>query len=265
MSARAAEDSVDRSYPRMAAETDRVEPAPRRVRGFIAGQLVFDTSAARYVWEWPYYPQYYIPVADIVADFLVDEGQERQLKRGSARVYGLKVGGEYRPAALHAYASSADPDVAGTARFEWEALDAWFEEDEEIFVHPRNPYVRVDALRSHRHVRVELDGVLLAETQSPVLLFETGLPTRYYIDRTDVRFEHLVPTDTETSCPYKGNTSQYWSIQVAGSTHDDLAWAYDFPTGGAGPVAGMVAFYNESVDIEVDGQRLPRPTTHFVR
>ncbi len=117
-----------------------------------------------------------------------------------------------------------------TVRFEWSAFDAWYEEDEQVFVHPRNPYTRVDALRSTRTVRVESHGVVLAESSSPVLCFETGLPTRYYLNRTDVDFTSLVPSDTVTSCPYKGTTSGYWSALVDGRTHPDVAWTYDFPT-----------------------------------
>jgi uncharacterized protein (DUF427 family) len=111
----------------------------------------------------------------------------------------------------------------------------------------------VDALRSHRRVTVALDGVLLAETDSPVLLFETGLPTRYYIDRTDVAFEHLEPSDTQTLCPYKGVTSGYWSVRVADEVHRDLAWTYDYPLPAVAPITNMVAFYNEKLDITVDG------------
>ncbi|MGW4297850.1 DUF427 domain-containing protein, partial [Micromonospora chersina] len=148
-------------------------------------------------------------------------------------------------------------------RFDWAALDAWFEEDEEVFVHPRNPYSRVDALRSTRHVRVELDGTVLAESTSPVLVFETGLPTRYYLGRTDVRFGHLVPSRTRTACPYKGRTSGYWSVRAGDRLHPYLAWSYDFPTAALLPIAGLVAFYNEKVDLVVDGERLPRPRTHF--
>ena len=123
------------------------------------------------------------------------------------------------------------------------------EEDEQVFVHPRSPYVRVDALRSTRTVRVELRGTLLAESDSPVLVFETGLPTRYYLSRTAVRFEHLIPTDTQTQSPYKGTTSGYWSARVDGRVHPDLAWTYDFPTRALLPIAGMLAFYNKRVDI----------------
>jgi uncharacterized protein (DUF427 family) len=118
-------------------------------------------------------------------------------------------------------------------------------------------------LRSHRHIRVELDGVVLAETHSPVLLFETGLPTRYYIDRTDVVFAHLNTTSTETVCPYKGITSQYWAVRIGDAVYPDLAWTYDYPLREVAPVAGMIAFYNEKLDIFVDDTRLARPLTHF--
>ena len=255
----------ERDYPAMAAERDRVEPAPRRVRGVVAGQTVFDTTRALYVWEWPNYPQYYVPLEDVARHLLVDEDRAQKLQLGTARRHGLRVGDQHRDGAARVYGSDADPRIAGTVRFEWEALDAWFEEDEEVFVHPRNPYTRVDAVRSHRSVRVELDGVVLAESRSPVLLFETGLPTRYYLDKTDVRFEHLVPSDTRTPCPYKGRTTGYWSIDVNGTVHEDLAWSYDFPTLAVAPVAGLVAFYNEKVDHVLDGQRVPRPVTHFFR
>jgi uncharacterized protein (DUF427 family) len=219
--------------------------------------------AARYVWEIPFYPQYYIPAADVERDLLVDEGRTEQSSRGTGRLHGLRVGDDSRPSCVRVYGDDALPELVHTARFDWAALDAWFEEDEQVFVHPRNPYARVDALRSTRHVRVELDGVVLAESTSPVLVFETGLPIRYYLNRTEVNFEHLVPSDTRTSCPHKGRTSGYWSVRAGGSVHRDLAWSYDFPTAPLLPIAGLVAFYNEKVDLIVDGQRLDRPRTPF--
>jgi uncharacterized protein (DUF427 family) len=255
----------DRDYPAPPVDTDHVEPAPRRVRGTVAGQPVFDTTNAHYVWEWPFYPQYYIPVADIADGVLVDENHPQRLKRGTARRHGLRVGDVDRPASVRVYGDDAAPGIAGTARFDWDALDAWYEEDEQIFVHPRNPYVRVDALRSHRTVRVELGGVVLAESTAPVLVFETGLPTRFYFDRTDVRWQHLRRTETSTACPYKGVTTDYWSVLVGGEVHADLAWAYDFPTRQLLPIAGLVAFYDEHVDTYVDGELRPRPVTHFTR
>jgi uncharacterized protein (DUF427 family) len=151
----------------------------------------------------------------------------------------------------------------GTIRFDWDALDAWFEEDEEVFVHPRNPYVRVDALRSTRTVRVELEGIVLAESAAPVMVFETGLPTRYYMDRSAVELSHMRPSDTVTACPYKGRTSSYWSVTAGEALHADLAWAYAFPTAQLLPIAGLVAFYDEKVDVFIDGELQPRPRTHF--
>jgi uncharacterized protein (DUF427 family) len=219
----------------MAAVRGRIEPGPRRVRGFLGSELVFDTTSARYVWEVPYYPQYYIPVSDVRADLLPGVPAAKVFDEGA---------------------------FAGLVRFRWDTLD-WFEEDEPIYGHPRNPYVRVDALRSHRHVTVGMNGVELADTHCPVMVFETGLPTRYYIDRTDVAFEHLEPSTTQTLCPYKGVTSGYWSVRVGDSLTADLAWTYETPLPAVTQIANMVAFYNEKLDITVDGVQLARPKTHF--
>ena len=251
-------------YPQMIAAVDRVEPVPRRIRAMLAGEVVLDTTRALYVWEWPNYPQYYIPIDDVNMSCLVDEHHEQRLKRGSAQRFGLLVGSVSVAKAVRVYTESTTDRLTGTARFEWAALDSWFEEDEEVFVHPRNPYTRVDALRSTRNLRIELDGVVLAESPSPVMVFETGLPTRYYFNRTEVDFSHLVATETVTSCPYKGETSGYWSVLVEDQLHPDLAWAYDFPTRQLIPIAGLIAFYNEKVDVIVDGERQPRPTTHLI-
>jgi uncharacterized protein (DUF427 family) len=252
-----------RDHPMMLAEVDRIEPVPRRIRATLGGEVVLDTTRALYVWEWPAYPQFYIPAADVKPGVLVDEEHVQRLKRGTARRHGLRVGELARPAAARVYTDDAIEGLAGTVRFDWAALDSWYEEDEEVFVHPRNPYVRVDALRSTRHVRVELEGVRLADSASTVMVFETGLPTRYYFNRTEVDFTHLEPTDTVTSCPYKGMTTGYWSIRIGDTVHKDLVWAYDFPTRQLIPIAGLVAFYNEKVDVNVDGETLPRPVTHF--
>lgn len=259
----AAVDWHSAGYPAMAATRDRVEPAPRRVRGVLNGVVVFDTRRALYVWEAPYYPQYYIPLDDVTRDLLVDEGREMSLRLGTARRHALRVADQTRDAAARVYGAGSALGLDGFVRFEWETLDAWFEEDEQIFVHPRNPYVRVDALRSRSPLRIELDGVVLAESDAAVLVFETGLPTRYYVDRTDVRWEHLLPSPTETSCPYKGTTSDYWSARTPRGLHEDLAWSYQFTTDALRAVAGLVAFYDEKVDVVLDGVRQQRPSTHF--
>jgi uncharacterized protein (DUF427 family) len=249
----------------MITPAGHVEPVPRRVRAMLGGEVVLDTTDARYVWEWPNYPQYYIPLADVQPSVLVDERHEQKLHLGTARRHGLRAGDISRPGAARVYTDDAAAGLAGTVRFDWDALDAWFEEDEEVFVHPRSPYTRVDALRSTRTVRVELDGVLLASSSAPVMVFETGLPTRYYLNRTEVNPGHLLPTATVTACPYKGKTSGYWSVRVGETVYPDLAWAYDFPTRQLLPIAGLIAFYNEKVDIDVDGRRRPGPRTHFFK
>ncbi|KWX67541.1 DUF427 domain-containing protein [Mycobacterium sp. NAZ190054] len=248
-------------YPQPAGHRGRVEPVPRRVRGYLGTELVFDTGAARYVWEIPYYPQYYIPLRDVRTELLRDDGHAQRVQFGPSRLFSLVAGGTTVDGAARVF-DDGDGPVAGLVKFEWDAL-TWFEEDEPIYKHPRNPYARVDALRSHRHVAVELDGVPLADTRSPILLFETSLPTRYYIDRTDVVFEHLERSDTQTVCPYKGTTSAYWSVRTGTGLHRDLAWTYTYPVPAVGAIAGLIGFYNEKVDITVDGVRLERPRTMF--
>jgi uncharacterized protein (DUF427 family) len=250
-------------YPASIAQVNQIQPVPRRIRAVLSAQLVLDTASALYVWEWPHYPQYYIPIADVDPEVLVDEQHDQKLSRGTARRHGLRVGDTARPGALRVYGEDAIDGLPGMARFEWDALDAWYEEDEQVFVHPRDPYSRVDAVRSTRSVRVEIDGAVLADSASPIMVFETGLPTRYYLNRTEVNFDQLRPSDTVTACPYKGVTSGYWSAQVGQTSHPDIAWTYDFPTRQLLPIAGLVSFYNEKVDITLDGRPLSRPVTHF--
>jgi uncharacterized protein (DUF427 family) len=252
-----------RDYPASIVPVNHVEPVPRRVRGFLAGETVFDTVDARYVWEWPHYPQYYVPLTDVREDLLVPEDAGPHGSLGPTRFHGLRVGDLHRPAAATLLTDPPIEALKGTVKFEWAALDAWFEEDERVFVHPRDPYARVDALRSTRRVRVELEGVLLAESSSPVLVFETGLPARYYINRTEVVWRHFEASDTVTECPYKGTAAEHWSVRIGDRVQKDVAWSYDFPTRQLLPIAGLVAFYNEHVDITVDGRRLARPTTPF--
>jgi uncharacterized protein (DUF427 family) len=151
-----------------------------------------------------------------------------------------------------------DPELSGYVTLPWEALEHWYEEDEEVFVHPRDPFVRVDALRSSRHVRVERDGQLLAESDAPTLVFETGLPTRYYLPERDVDTSILARSDLQTGCPYKGFAS-YRDVLVDGRRHRGLFWSYDDPFSAASEIKGRLAPYNERVDVIVDGELEDRP------
>jgi uncharacterized protein (DUF427 family) len=252
-------------FPQAIVPVDHVEPVARRVRAELGGQLVLDTTRALYLWERPFYPQFLIPVEDVDPAALGEEEETQRLERGTVARVGLHAAGVERPGAGIRYLESPLEGVAGTIRFDWEALDAWYEEDEQVFVHPRNPYVRVDALRSTRVVRVELDGVVLGESSSPVMVFETGLPTRYYLDRSAVDFAYLRPSETVTACPYKGRTTAYWSVETGAGRYPDLAWSYDFPTREVLPISGLIAFYDERVDVFVYGVEQPRPKTHFFR
>ena len=144
--------------------------------------------------------------------------------------------------------------LAGFVRFDFKSMDAWFEEDEQIYVHPKDPYKRIDIRRSSREIRVEVDGVVVAKTTSAALLFETMLRTRYYLPPTCVDQTRLTPSDTVTSCPYKGDAA-YFNLTVKGKEIKDALWWYRYPTSESITIAGMWCFYNEKVDIFVDGIR----------
>ena len=249
------DDRRKRTIPPMAATRGRIEAAPRRVRGYLGEALVFDTTAARYVWEVPSYPQYYVPVVDVRSEFLHDENRSQKVQFGPSRLYSLVGAGRTHEAAarvLNSTATARWPVPCGSSGIHC----AGSKKNKPIYGHPRDPYSRVDALRSHRHVRVELDGIVLADTKSPVLLSKPGLPTRYYIDPTDGDFEHLEPSATKTLCPYKGVTSGYWSVRagrwVSKSCMRLCAWTYRYPLPAVGQIAGLIAFYNEKLDIAVD-------------
>jgi uncharacterized protein (DUF427 family) len=228
---------VDSSrYPPHLSEAGFMQPCPRRIRARRGGTTVLDTTGAFYVWEVPHYPAYYVPVGD-VDPALLDLPSSQSFESGP---------------------------FAGLVHVGWNAVDAWFEEDEEVFGgHPRSPYARVDAMRSSRQIRVEIDAVVLAESTAPVLLFETGLPTRHYIQRTDIDFSALEHTATQTYCPYKGTTSDYWSARIGDALHEDIAWSYAYPAPEVIQIAGLVAFYDEKVDTFLDGVPMSRPRTKF--
>ncbi|MGH9119161.1 MAG: DUF427 domain-containing protein [Acidimicrobiales bacterium] len=245
----------------MPQRVNHIEDSAKRVRVYLGGEVVADTTRPRLVWEIPHFPQYYFPVDDVRSELLVATGATTHSpSRGDGKVFTVKAGDREAVNAAWRFDSSPIEGLREYIRFEWEAMDAWFEEDEEVFVHPRDPHHRVDILASSRHVRVELDGVTLAESSSPRLLFETSLPVRYYLPKPDVRLDLLVPSETVTSCPYKG-TTVHLSADIDGTVRPDVAWSYQAPVLESVKIAGLVCFYNERVDLYVDGERLERPDT----
>jgi uncharacterized protein (DUF427 family) len=242
----------------------RVERGAKRVRAYLGGVPVADTTRPLLVWEKPYYPTYYFPLDDVRTELLEpDSGPAvHSPSRGDGRIFAVTAGGKEAAGAALRYGESPLEELRDAIRFEWDAMDAWFEEDEQVFTHPRDPYTRVDILQSSRHIRVEVDGVTVAESAKPTLLFETGLPARYYLPKPHVRMDLLVPTDSVSHCPYKGQ-AEWWSVRAGDEVREDLAWSYRTPLPESQKVAGLVAFYNEKVALYVDGVLQDRPSTKF--
>ena len=240
----------------------RVEPGSKRVRAYLQGQLVADTLRPLLVWEFPYYPTYYVPFEDVGAELIPTGEVQHSPSRGDGLTHDISVGEATAKGAALTFPDSPIEELRSAVRLDFPAMDEWFEEDEPIYVHPRDPYTRVDILASTRRVVVEVDGQVVADSSQPRILFETGLPPRYYVPLTDVRMELLRPSATQTHCPYKG-TATYWSLVVDDAVHEDVVWIYRSPFAESQKIAGLACFYNEKVDISLDGVRQDRPHTHF--
>jgi uncharacterized protein (DUF427 family) len=243
-----------------------IEPTKRRVRAFFAGQPIADSKRVLLVIEPRRLPIYYFPIQDVRMDLLRPTAYSNGVLGAGSPIarWSLEcanrtvenVGWSYR-----------EPDAERALLKDhialyWAKLDAWFEEDAEVFVHARNPYSRVDVLPSSRHIKVVVAGEVVTETHRPHVLFETGLPPRYYIPRVDVRLDLLEHTSTVTQCPYKGK-AEYWSVRAGGTVHKDLVWSYPYPIQECAKVAQLMSFFNEKVDIFVDGELEERPLTEW--
>jgi uncharacterized protein (DUF427 family) len=245
--------SVTTSKPTRARGRVRVEQGEKRIRAYLGGELVADTTRPLLVWEKPYYPTYYFRSSDVRIELLeADGGSTHSPSRGDGRTFAITAGGKTAAGAAVRLDESPFEELRDTIRLDWHALDAWFEEDEQVFTHPRDPYTRVDIIPSSRHVRIEVDGVTVAESSKPTLLFETNLPTRYYLPKTHVRMDLLTPAHGATHCPYKGD-AEYWSLRIGEAVYPDVAWSYRTPLPESQKIAGLVSFYTEKVDLYVDG------------
>jgi uncharacterized protein (DUF427 family) len=241
------------------------EDSPRRVRVMFGGETVADSRRVKLLHESGHLPVYYFPKEDVRMELLEESDHTTRCPfKGEASYWSVKVGDRVSENAVWGYPEPRDsaPPIAGYVAFYWNRMDHWFEEDEEVYVHPRDPYHRVDVLESSRRVKVSVGGEVVAETERPRVMFETGLPPRYYIPPEDVREEVLLMSETTTRCPYKGVAS-YWSVEAGGERVEDLVWYYPDPIPEATKIKGLLAFFDEKVDLEVDGERQERPKTQW--
>lgn len=257
---------VSRRHPVPSGEFT-YEPSDRHVRATIAEVSIVDSYAPVLVWEpGKAVPGYAFPRKDVRTDLLRPaafppaDDRHQQV----ARYYDLHLDGTVYPALAWVYDVNGLDELIAVDWFARESrgIEHWYEEDEEIFRHPRDPYKRVDAIQSSRHVTVSINGVQVAETRNPVLLFETRLPVRYYIPAEDVDFTRLTETELSTACPYKGD-ARYWSFTDGETVLENIVWSYPEPIPAVANIAGLVSFYNEVVDITVDGVPQSRPESEF--
>jgi uncharacterized protein (DUF427 family) len=236
-----------------------LEESPKWIRARFAGETVVDSRRPRILHEHARLPVFYFPQEDVRLGALRPSGRtEQDDVKGEQSFYSLEAGG--RTAEDAAWTFAGEPLIEGLLAFEWGALDEWLEEEEPLHGHARDPYSRIDVRETSRHVRLSIGGEPVADSRRAKVLFEAGLPPRWYLPREDVRMELLEPTDKQTTCAYKGFAS-YWSV----GEEDDIAWTYEDPLHDALPVKGLVAFFNERVDLELDGERQERPRTQWSR
>ena len=258
---------VDESNRLIAAPTPRWMHSPKRIRVYLGGEAVADSVNAHLLREGGP-PLYYFPESDVRMDLFKPSSFTKDSPvRGNATYWSIEAGGRIAEDAAWTYREPvAGADfLEGYVAFDWGKMDAWFEEKEEVFVHARDPFKRIDTVKTNRRVSVVVGGETVAETNGSVMLLEPGHPVRYYLPMADVRPEVLRPSETVSHCPYKG-AANYYTIEVDGQRFEDVAWVYRYPTPESSKVTGMVCFFNERVDeIIVDGVPLPKPETAWRR
>ncbi|HZT86486.1 MAG TPA: DUF427 domain-containing protein [Stellaceae bacterium] len=240
------------------------EPSPRRVRVKFGGETIADSTGAHLLFETRHLPVYYFPRGDVRMDLLTPTGHQTFCPyKGTAAYWSVTAGGRVAENAVWGYPEPFDEvaQIKDFVAFYWNLMDAWFEENDEVFVHPRDPYKRVDVVNSSRRVQIILGGEVVADTTRARFLFETRLPTRYYIPPEDVRRDLLVSSEKVTACPYKG-TAHYYSVKIGDRLFPDIVWHYPEPIAECPKIKGYLCFFNEHVDdILLDGRSVPRPVT----
>lgn len=232
-------------------------PTSKWIRVFFNGRIIADSRRCILLRAAGIPAEYYFPKQDVAMDYLAlskPTGETDNTKQ--QQFWDVRVENKQKARAASSYPNlKAVPSLDGFITFEWSSMDAWFEEQEEIFIHPRDPRVRIDVLNSNRHIKVIVAGETVAESRNPMLLFETGLPVRYYLPKTDVRQDLLIPSDLTSRCPYKGQAN-YYSLKVGDHIAENVVWYYRYPSQEVMKIASYLAFYEEKIDaIEVDGKR----------
>ncbi len=240
------------------------EKSPRRVRITFNGATLVDSTDAHLLFETRHLPVYYFPKKDVRMELLTPTDHHTHCPyKGDASYWTVRVGDRESENAVWSYADPFDEvaRIKDYVSLYWNRMDHWYEEDEEVFVHPRDPYKRIDVMPSSRHVEVFLGGVKVADTTRARFLFETRLPTRYYITAEDVKTDFLVPSEKKSRCPYKGEAS-YFSVKIGEKLYEDIVWTYPEPIPECPKIKGLLCFFNEHVDeIKVDGETVPCPMT----
>jgi uncharacterized protein (DUF427 family) len=233
----------------------RIDRTPRRIRAELGGTTVADSTDARLGYATGQHPQYLLPASNVAWDDLdVDQNDHKSDAFGDFHTVRRAAGeGQVGRSYVTGHAK-------GLVHFDFDAMDAWFEEDEQIWFHARDPYRRVDVTESSRHVEITVNGATVARSDRPRLVTETALPERWYVPRADVDWSALTPSDTESACQYKGIAS-WFDVEVGGERLVDVAWGYERPVGDAPKLAGLVAFYAEHAAVEtyVEGTAQPKP------
>jgi uncharacterized protein (DUF427 family) len=231
---------------------------PRRLRALIGDRVVLDTTAAKLLYETGILPVPYVPLADFDQALLerTDHSTHCPFK-GDASYWNVRVGGELLENAVWAYEDPM-PEASwlrGYAALYWNRASDWFVEEDRVFGHLRDPFHRVDVHESSRPVTVRAGGRVIAQSERPKLLFETGLPARVYVPRADVAAGVLAPSETRTVCPYKGQAT-YWSVDGIA----DAAWSYESPLPEAITAQGHVSFDAEGLEVELGEPQAQLPT-----
>ncbi len=259
-------DYLDENNRLVAAPEPRWITSPKRLRVFFGGAPIVDSTRAN-LFRGGGPPVYYFSKDDVQQGALTATGRTETNARGTMSLYDVRVGERSAEGAAWEYTETADdvPFLAGMLSFRWNEMDAWYEEEEEVFVHAKDPFKRIETFRSARHVEVYAGGEKVADSTSSAVLLEPGHPLRYYLPKMDVRMDLLRPSETVSRCPYKGKAN-YYSVETESGLLEDAAWSYKYPTTETAGVAGLVCFFNERVDaIRVDGEELEKPVTNWRR